>query len=532
MEKFFDFAFEPQLENTDEMYFRSNGFSLEQGVFMAKNETASISFDTYFNMIPVNKLRKFTSAEKIFFEIEGDAIETELFSVSENGTVSLGKSCCIDICDIPENEVYIFPKIKAAGANPIIRSISVFLDGEISNINAALIICTYNREEYVIPNVNYLSAEIEKRGLPIKIILVDNAKTLSEAQFPDKAVLISNENTGGSGGFGRGMKAAAEMKEFTHFILMDDDVKFDFVSFEKLLGFLKFRNKESENISISGSMLYLDKPDTQFESGGFFTENGIQKGCGHFLDMTDRKNLLDNEQPKNINYGGWWLMCIPMKYVNDGNYPLPFFIKYDDVEYALRCRLDIITLNGVSVWHEPFEWKYNSSSEYYNMRNFLFLRSITDSSFTKRQAKKIAHKQILENHCRQQYKMAEAVKLGYEDFLKGMDFLYELGPDENHQKICRLNYEMLSEEELSEKYGVKFSREKYEESLGKRYRWYMRPLLYGLLIPKCFCKKDYAVVDAFFDRKEMYFGISKVLHYNPGIKRGYLTYKKKGQRKI
>ena len=220
-------------------------------------------------------------------------------------------------------------------------------------------------------------------------------------------------------------------------------------------------------------------------------------------------------------------MCIPMKYANDGNYPMPFFIKYDDVEYALRCRLEIITLNGVSVWHEPFEWKYNSSSEYYNMRNFLHLRVLTDKTFTKRQAKKIAHKQILEKLCRQQYKMAEAVKLGYEDYLKGIEYLRQINPEENHRRVCSLNYEILSEDELFERYGVRFSEEKYRQSQNTVYKWYMRPLLYGLLLPTIFCKKEYAVVDAFYDRKEMYFSYGQVLHINNYTKQGYITYKNK-----
>lgn len=319
------------------------------------------------------------------------------------------------------------------------------------------------------------------------------------------------------------MAEAAKMNRFTHFILMDDDVKLDLISLQKLAGFLRFRNEKHRDVSISGSMLYINKPCIQFESAGRFEPDGSQTGFGHFLDMSDRRDLSDNEQPKNANYGGWWFMCIPMRYVYEGNYPLPFFIKYDDVEYALRCGLEVITLNGVSVWHEPFEWKYNSSSEYYNIRNLLFLRSLTDSSFTKRQAKKIAHKQFLEKLCRQQYKMAEAVKLGYEDFLKGMEHLMQTDPEENHRRVCRLNYELLSEGELFSRYGVNFSEEKYLRSQNTVFKWYMRPLFYGLLLPNFFCKKDHAVVDAFFDRKEMYFGYNTVLHFSRSVNKGYVT---------
>lgn len=527
METFFDFSLTPQISGTEELYFRSAGFVSENGIMTAERNNAEVSFDTYFNMIPSAKLREYTNAKEIIFRVNGKDIETEIFASDGCENVSLGKKEFIAVNKIPENAVYIYPVVRAKKSGAVLKSITVHLEGRTAHTDIALIICTYRREEYLIPNLEYISRGVREKTLDVKIIAVDNARSVSVSDIPDDVILIPNDNTGGSGGFGRGMKAAAEMNRFTHFILMDDDVKLDFVSLQKLAGFLRFRNEKHKDVSISGSMLYVDKPNIQFESGGRFESDGSQKGFGHFLDMTEEKNLSNNEQPKNSNYGGWWFMCIPMKYVNEGNYPMPFFIKYDDVEYALRCRLEIITLNGVGVWHDPFEWKYNSSSEYYNMRNFLFLRSLTDSSFTKRQAKKIAHMQILEKLCRQQYKMAEAVKLGYEDYLKGIEYLRQIDPEENHRRVCSLNYEILSEDELFERYGMRFSDEKYRQSQNTVYKWYMRPLLYGLLLPTIFCKKDYAVVDAFYDRKEMYFSYGQVLHINNYTKQGYITYKNK-----
>lgn len=526
MEKFFDLALEAAQEGTEGLYFRSKGFISEYGMLKAERKGSEVAFDTYFNMIPSAKLREYTSAHEIVFTVLGKHIETELFASDGSQSISLGREMKISVSDIPENAVYIYPVVRAADNSAVLERISVSIEGESTSVNIALIICTYKREEYLIPNLEYISREIKLRDLPIEILTVDNAQTISSNDVPAEVWLIPNENTGGSGGFARGMAEAEKSKRFTHFILMDDDVKLDMVSVQKLAGFVRFRNEKHKDVSISGSMLYMDRPVIQFESGGYFSYDGTQTGFGHYLDMCDKKNISVNERSKTLNYGGWWFMCIPMRYVYEGNYPMPFFVKYDDVEYALRCRLEIITLNGVSVWHEPFEWKYNSSSEYYNIRNFLYLRSMTDKHFTKRQAKKIAYKQILEKLCRQQYKMAEAVKLGYRDFLKGIDYLKEINAEENHRKVTALDYEMISEDEIYNRYGIGFSEEKYRQSQNAEYKWYMRPLLYGLLVPKIFCKKDYAVVDAFFDRKEMYFSYTRVLHINMYLKQGYITYKK------
>lgn len=247
METFFDFALKPQINGTDELYFRSEGFVSENGIMTAEKSNTEVSFDTYFNMIPCSKIKVYTNAEEIFFSVCGKDIETELFASNGYDNISLGNEMRIKVSDIPENAVYIYPVVRAKSSGAV------------------------------------------------------------------------------------------------------------------LAGFLRFRNEKHKDVSISGSMLYIDKPNIQFESGGRFEADGSQNSFGHFLDMTVAKNLSDNEQPQNANYGGWWFMCMPMRYVNEGNYPIPFFIKYDDVEYALRCKPEIITLNGVNVWHEPFEWKYNSA---------------------------------------------------------------------------------------------------------------------------------------------------------------------------
>ena len=43
----------------------------------------------------------------------------------------------------------------------------------------------------------------------------------------------------------------------------------------------------------------------------------------------------------------------------------------DDVEYGVRNIKHLVLMNGICVWHEPFEHKYASSLEYYNVRNRL-----------------------------------------------------------------------------------------------------------------------------------------------------------------
>lgn len=412
---------------------------------------------------------------------------------------------------IPREKIEKYTKITEIS----IRDNSVYVECENpDSVNCAIIFCTYKREKYIIRNVNYLLENLKKQSdFSCKIIVVDNAKTLSQSDFSGDVTLIPNENTGGSGGFKRGMEAAREIGGFTHFVLMDDDVEIDFVAIQKMLNFLRFLKPEFSDLSISGSMLYMDKPTIQFEAGGRFERDGSQCGFGHFLDLSKAENLVLNERENPINYGGWWLMCMPFKLIEDGEFPLPFFLKYDDVEYALRNKLRIITLNGLGVWHEKFEAKYNSASEYYNTRNYLHLTAMYCENFN---AKKWVKKQIRAKKARQQYKMVEAVRLGYEDFCKGLEWLKGLNAEENHKKISALNYKFLSYDEIEEKYGIRPEDNKFYPLFGKR----------TLLDPRTWLSKKVVFTDCFFDAPIQYFGAKIAVHCDHERNRAYITIKK------
>ena len=393
---------------------------------------------------------------------------------------------------------------------------SVFVECEnLNTVNCAIIFCTYKREKYIVKNVNYLLENLKKQSdFEWEIIVVDNAKTLSAKAFIGDATLVPNANTGGSGGFKRGMEVAREIGGFTHFVLMDDDVEIEFTAIQKMLNFLRFLKPKFADLCISGSMLYTDKPTVQFVAGGRFERDGSQYGFGHFLDLSKPENLELNERENPINYGGWWMMCMPFKLIEDGQFPLPFFLKYDDVEYALRNKLRIITLNGVGVWHEKFEAKYNSASEYYNTRNYLHLSAMYCENFN---VKKWVGKRIKAKKVRQQYKMCEAIRLGYEDFLRGVEWLESINAEENHKKISTLNYEFLSYDEIEKHYGIRPDDGRFYAPLGKR------ALLNALfqLTKKC------VFVDSFYDSSIQYIAAKTVVHCDYESNCGYVTRKEK-----
>lgn len=510
------------------LYVRNENFNRSGGI---------LEFSTYFNAVSVNKIRQYTNVSRIGYRYETNvSVISELICYDDrrNETV-IAKSCgcgfsCIsvEVDSIPDNCILVYLRLKAVEEGANLLFCKVFYEGIslCQSPNIALITCTYKREKYIKRNARYIIENVRHNNLPFTLIVVDNGKSIHQKELPSEAVLIPNDNTGGSGGFAKGMQQASAMQRFTHFINMDDDISLDITSLQKLYIMLYFIKPEYADLSVSGAMLYLDKPCIQFECGGKFdTDNGKQIGYGYLTDLSEKDNIAENETPKDINYGGWWFMCMPIKYIDQGNLPLPFFIKYDDVEYALRCQLRIVTLNGICVWHEKFENKFNSSSVYYNTRNYLHLCSMYCKNFEKKTAKKFLRKNVIEHSCRQQYNMAQAVILGYSHYRLGMDYLYNINQEDIHIAVSKLNYDMFELDSEALGYSSDLLYEKYKQCNLLLYKKYMRIFIYGQIIPYFFCKKEICVTDAFFDRKELYWRRKSALHCNFSLNTGYMTKK-------
>ena len=137
-------------------------------------------------------------------------------------------------------------------------------------MNIGVNICTYKREQYVLRNMNTLSRWMKANeafktdnaqntgSTPeasghIHVFIIDNGKSLGDCkEFTDLIAstnnieVIPNDNSGGAGGFSRGMIEAMNRREelsLTHLLMMDDDAVFDPDLFTRLYGFLSFLKK-------------------------------------------------------------------------------------------------------------------------------------------------------------------------------------------------------------------------------------------------------------------------------------------------
>lgn len=336
----------------------------------------------------------------------------------------------------------------------------------------ALGICTFKREEFLKRNVNSVIANIlDNPASPLygklEVYISDNAGTLSEDIFFTHSVhLFTNPNTGGAGGFTRTMLEAivyngsnscsadtdsddgANNKQYTHMLLMDDDIILDTNVLERTYFLLSYLKKEYRQCMLGASMFDINRQYLQIEAGARL--DGFDYTFYHkFFDMRKADFVSANEADTDASYSGWWYCCIPASIIRRDNLPLPMFLHFDDVEYGMRTHSAPILINGICVWHPPAVSKGAAAVEYYDIRNCLILQSaqnLTPSAFRKMLFSTIIRISFLTvgELVRYRYSIADARLMGYEDFHRGPEHFMQTDPAENHAALSAFNYRYLS----------------------------------------------------------------------------------------
>ena len=377
----------------------------------------------------------------------------------------------------------------------------------------AIGICTFRREEFVKKTLETLKREtMENPDSPlyqnVYVYVSDNGQTLPcEELSNDRIFVMPNRNTGGSGGFGRCMKEAYEDGEkygFTHILLMDDDIVLEPESLFRTYTLLNFLKEERKGAMLGGGLLRLDIPYIQHANGELWQGGriGFTKRGYDLRRMTD---VVRNEYNLPMDYNGWWYCCVPLAAQFRG-FPLPIFIHGDDIEYGLRFDGNIMTMNGIGVWHDAFDNRKASSMEYYDMR--------------KRVARHLIGQML---HLR--VKDQELTMKGVEDFCKGTEFLKELDPTKLHPEIMKMGYAMQDVSDDLHKFGVDVEKTKPQPShLYEDGGFAKKHLLSvnGWLLP---AKKETAVLpmgvhpDALYRRKT-------ALLFDPDTSKGFYVERK------
>lgn len=456
-----------------DLYFRlSNNYNYSyQNNFVFLNAGGWAHFDTYFNGFMKNKWLKYTYINnlQLNLEVKGTLRISILNKERErNGTVT---NRCIDEIEVvcPERELITVPvrqfdsngmytfSIYAISDNCYLYGgyySSIVDEDKRRTVNMGVCICTYKREKYVKNNIqNIKNMIINTENIyrnALHIFISDNANSLGNIMSSDEHVHVyPNKNVGGAGGFTRCLIEVLNNPQLniTHALFMDDDIVIEPEALFRTFSFLSVVREEYSNLFIGGSMMRLDSQTIQTESGAVWNK-GMLQSLKHNLDLRSCESCLYNDIEETCDYNAWWYCVTPMEYVTPTNLPMPLFIRGDDVEYGLRNTENIVQLNGICVWHEPFENKYSSMMYYYILRNRFIDNAVRDIDYSVNQAI-IDYTEQWRNEillCR--YRNAHLLSRGVNDFLEGVEWLKRTDAEELNKSIMSEGYKLLPANEL------------------------------------------------------------------------------------
>lgn len=436
-----------------EMYFHKQGKKL--------------AFNGFFNLFYIEKWKRYTALERLYLSIQvcgykrlmlyhdKTCIETIALNARQKNNYEI---------KIPleqyDQGVFWFALIEAE--NKAARSCAGFYAGEckqLRDVTIGVTICTFHREEFVQRNLQLLTTSIlNNRKVQIAdhlwIYIVDNGETLEQSQpvqqlacsAKGRVRIIANKNAGGAGGFTRGMLQILKEKQeknFTHILLMDDDVRIEPDLFVRLYGFLRICKEEWKDLSVGGMMLREENPYQLFAAGEKW-EKGIIFTPEKGIDLRRFKNaagkgLMTTCHEKEY-YSGWWCCCYPLSVVREDNLPIPLFLHHDDIEFGLRIRHNgIVFLNGISVWHPSFEDRPPGSNLYYDIRNDLIEIALQyEEQKASNYLWRFYWKRLAVRLVKGKWKEIVFIIQGAQDFLKGPKWLWQQNPVTLHEHVKRL----------------------------------------------------------------------------------------------
>ncbi len=482
----------PQFVREPTLCCRSTSvYRVEQGI-MRFFDAGTYDFTTFFGGLSTQKWRKYTAAKEFY-------IHMELRGAACSVVQTRADSFTWDTAEFIEGTEVAYPASEewasydaklVVGDQDVLNAVTVSSSGALSIRNAyyyteinesslrpvelALATTTFRKEGYIERNIRLVKDCIvgsdEDISSHFRMHVVDNGRSLDVDRLQGSGVSIyPNNNVGGAGGFARGMIAALEQEpQATHVLLMDDDVIISPESIVRTYNLLRIVNDEYKGAFVSGAMMKMDEPEVRWEDTGFLTSNGHCRPMKPVMRMNDLHDVISNEiyrEPPSIpayadrqqEYAAWWYCCIPVSAIKQHGLPLPIFVRYDDVEYGLRCRPGFITMNGICVWHSAFDNRYNAAVErYQTTRNAFVAQSISGIAPLSDFTEEFFHNVQLElkKFC---YANAELALEGFEDYLKGPSFIMQPVAEERFMHANRVKEQLRPFDEIREEalsYGV------------------------------------------------------------------------------
>jgi hypothetical protein len=362
-------------------------------VTLAPGEMAE--FDTYFNAFSVSKWLRHTTVRDVAVELTTKGrLQLEVVHARLDRRPAV--VACLEVAsETPTRCTLSLPPLaELAGGALFVRATGSggggsVLDGAWSTgdvppreTSLGAVITTFNRPDDVRANVAALVRALAGTPLAgrVDVVVVDNGRNLDLGPDAAHVTVLPNANTGGAGGFARGLAYLRE-RDVTHVLFMDDDVTLDPEIVFRTVRLLD--NALDPWLCVAGAMFDRDRPSELFEAGAQFLGTSLNpnRAIGQGLDVENRHDLLvADREDERIDYGAWWYFAFPIDITDDN--PLPTFVRGDDVCWGLmHTHGHTVVLNGIGLWHDSFERKNGPVAWFYETRNFALASVLTEPRY-------------------------------------------------------------------------------------------------------------------------------------------------------
>lgn len=527
-------------EEAQSMYIRGKNFQVgytDKSIYIENGGVAE--FSTYFNAFSIGKWSKYTDLHTVYLKLKvkgkGRIVLKHMYMIAGDfidRTVSWmefdtqdTQEYVLDFSHMLGKSGIIFFRVEAAGKRCLLKEASYMTKDVPAAVRLGIGICTYKREEYIRKLIeNYTNYENKKNA---KLFIADNGHTLGPSTVQGVHI-FKNKNYGGAAGFSRCMyeiKAKEKQDGITHIVFMDDDISIDFSVFDKMTAFLSYRKSEYELHFLAGAMCSLDAPFLQYEKYASWRGDRFIQFAPEY-DLREIKVIIANEREEKLNQStaGWWCSCFSIKMAGANNYPFPCFFRGDDMEFTIRNGSNIITLNGINVWHEPFYKKYSIVSEnYYLVRNTLVINALYLPHLPWKENVTFLKKRFMKAILTYDYRSAELILKALKDYGRGISFFEQTNPESLDKKLRKQNYKLLPMSEQLEEYTfLDIEYFLYHEKDKNKFSKLLRlALLNGYLLPKA-CYRPFAFTHiGFGSRSRNFYKTREVFVVDPFTNKGY-----------
>jgi GT2 family glycosyltransferase len=378
-------------------------------VALAAGQT--IEFSGWLDALPLGYWGRFTTVNTVRLEVTSSAPVHVSVRVSDtqaicrdiaSGTSSRGTfTATVDVGESADGG-WAWP-VLTAGSVAEVTDVSWrwVTDDVVPQPNSlAVAITTCDRKEACRRQLDALAAAAgdggSLDGVLGRVILVDQGtRAVAESaefapvldSFGERLTVIRQQNLGGSGGRTRGLCEGLKDPRITHVALLDDDAV---AQPEGLAYAWAFAQAARRPTLVGGHMFEAAAPTTLYRLGEVMDRRRWARsalpGTAMNADLA-HTSVGDHAwlgPAYSVDFQPWWMCLVPRAAVEAIGLPMPFFLKWDEVEFGLRAKAGgfaSVVLPGAVVWHDSQVGKDAESrwQAYFLLRNRIVTALLNDT---------------------------------------------------------------------------------------------------------------------------------------------------------